>query len=361
MMKRAAMALALVLLVVSPLQSWARDCADDAATSGVARTIAIDPSDGMRLGKLQYGQTVPLRDKEVVLTFDDGPLPAYTQPILDTLDRHCIKATFFIVGKMAWAQPALIKNIAKRGHTVAVHTWSHPRALSQMPVDAAKLEIEKGFAGVSNAMGAPISPFFRYPGFNDSPELNAYLISRGISIWSVDVVCGDTEPNMTQEKLVAQAMTRLHAHGRGVLLFHDIKKVTADSLDEIIVRLKLEGYKFVHVVSNTAFIPDPEVVAKIELKPAVRNVAFTGQQPAETARPVGHSSMAGTSHVDYAHTERIKVVNGRKPAGPAANPPAAKPGAPGLRGASLNAGETAAGRDVLLSAAQKDAKAKQKP
>jgi peptidoglycan-N-acetylglucosamine deacetylase len=352
-MKRAALALAVVLLVVSPLRSWARDCADDAATSGVSRTIAIDPSDGMRLGKLQYGQTAPLRDKEVVLTFDDGPLPAHTQAILDTLDRHCIKATFFVVGKMAWAQPALIKNIAKRGHTVAVHTWSHPRALSQMPVDAAKLEIEKGFAGVSNAMGAPIAPFFRFPGFNDSPELNAYLISRGISVWSVDVVCGDTEPNMTQEKLVAQALTRLHAHGRGILLFHDIKKVTADSLDEIIVRLKLEGYKFVHVVSNTAFIPDPEVAAKIDVKSNVRNVAFTGQQPVEAAKPVAAGTMAGTSYVDYAHTERINLGNSKKPASTPAKPGAA------LRGASLNS--DAAGRDVLLSAAQKDPKVKPKP
>jgi peptidoglycan/xylan/chitin deacetylase (PgdA/CDA1 family) len=358
-MKRAALALAVVLLVVSPLRSWAKDCADDAATSGISRTIAIDPSDGMRLGKLQYGQTAPLRDKEVVLTFDDGPLPAHTQSILDTLDRHCIKATFFVVGKMAWAQPAMIKSIARRGHTVAVHTWSHPRALSQMPVDAAKLEIEKGFAGVSTAMGGPISPFFRFPGFNDSPELNAYLISRGISVWSVDVVCGDTEPNMTQEKLVAQAMARLHVHGRGILLFHDIKKVTADSLDELIVRMKLEGYKFVHVVSNTAYIPDPEVVAKIDFKPAVRNVSFTGQQPADGAKPMGPGTMAGTSYVDYAHTERIKLVNGKRPASAPAAAPAAKPGT--LRGASITPDVPAAGRNMLLSAAQKDAKAKPKP
>jgi peptidoglycan/xylan/chitin deacetylase (PgdA/CDA1 family) len=350
-MTRTILALAAALLLSVPAQGWARDCADDPAATGVVRTIAIDHSDGMRFGKLQYGQTVPLRDKEVVLTFDDGPLPAHTQTILDILDKHCIKATFFSVGKMAWTSTSMLKTIARRGHTVGVHTWSHPRALNQMPVAAAKLEIEKGFSAVGNAMGGPIAPFFRYPGLNDSAELNAYLASRGISVWSVDVVCGDTEPNMTQEKLVGQAMTRLRAIGRGILLFHDIKKVTADSLDEIIMRLKGEGYKFVHVVSNTAYIADPEVAAKIDMKPA-RTVAFTGE-PVDPPAPVSSSTMAGTSYVDYAHVERIRIGGGKGPAKP-------------LRGASIGMdrvtpGEAIAGRDVLLSNSAKGGKIKTAP
>lgn len=346
----AALALASLLLPLAPAQ--AKDCIDDPATSGVSRIINVDPSEGMRFGKLQYGQTVQLRDREVVLTFDDGPLPAHTMTILDVLDRHCIKATFFAVGKMAWQAPHVLKAIQKRGHTVAVHTWSHPRSLPLLTPETAKLEIERGFAAVGNALGGPISPFFRYPGLNDSPELNAYMASRGISVWSVDVVCGDTEPNMTQEKLVAQAMSRLHAVGRGILLFHDIKKVTADSLDEIIVRLKMEGYKFAHVVSNTAYIPDPEVIAKIDGK-GTRTAAFTGQ-PAESGTAVSSTAMAGASHVDYAHRELINLGNGRKSPARSLSP---APGSTGSRGAAnnvnaINLNVAAAGQDVIPSAAR---------
>src|SRR5712692_5801774 len=67
---------------------------------GVSRTIAVDPSEHARLGSMQYGESLPLKDREVVLTFDDGPLPPYTNRILETLASECVKATFFMVGRM---------------------------------------------------------------------------------------------------------------------------------------------------------------------------------------------------------------------------------------------------------------------
>ncbi len=332
------------LISLAPAAVLAGDCIDDPQISGISRTIAVSPADGMRFGRLQYSQTAPLRDKEVILTFDDGPLSPHTNSILNTLDRHCVKATFFAVGRMALYNPGTLKEIARRGHTIATHSWSHPRDMSKMSVEQAKLEIEKGFAAVGHALGAPIAPFFRFPGLNHSPELNEYLISRNISIWSVDVVSGDTNADMTPERLVHDTMARVRSVGRGILLFHDIKKVTAEAIDDIIVRLKLEGYKIVHVVSNTSYIPDPEVVARIDFKQSIRTVAFTG----ETVDPqVKRDASAIAAPVDYARTEQIVLGSTTKPVKPGAFSPVTRTA--GETNGWTDIGERVLGNDVLLS------------
>jgi peptidoglycan/xylan/chitin deacetylase (PgdA/CDA1 family) len=250
-----------------PQTSHAGDCADNPETTGLSRTIAIESGNGPLFGKFQYERTAPLRDKEVVLTFDDGPHPQYTHHILEVLDKHCVKATFFSVGKMALSYPNALKEVMARGHTIGSHTYSHPRDMSRLPLDEAKAEIELGYAAVSHAAGAPVAPFFRFPGLNESRDLDAYLASRDVSVWSVDVVSNDTGPGMNTQRLVSNVINRLGRLGRGIILFHDLKRVTAAGLDSVLTALKAHGYKVVHVVSNTAYTPDPELVARATAKP----------------------------------------------------------------------------------------------
>src|SRR5690349_2140588 len=76
----------------------APQCAAEKSLAG--REIAVDPAGGPRFGSLQFHASLPVGDKEVVLTFDDGPHPTRTLAVLDILDRYCIKAVFFIVGRM---------------------------------------------------------------------------------------------------------------------------------------------------------------------------------------------------------------------------------------------------------------------
>ncbi len=303
---------ALLMLSAGIGQVQAADCADDPATTGLSRTIAIDSSGGQRFGRLQYPQTAPLRPKEVVLTFDDGPHPIYTKLILDILDKHCVKATFFTVGRMALFAPKIVQLEAKRGHTIASHTWSHARDLSKMPVEDAKLEIEKGFVATSQALGEPIAPFFRYPGLNDSHELNDYLGGRDISVWSVDVVSGDTNAGMTSAQLYHDTLERLHKMGRGVVLFHDLKAITAEILDSFLSTLKAEGFKIVHVVSNSAYKANPVMVARLhEQKDTVQNVAFTGVTvPASTGAVPPAADALATGEVDIMKTEFLQIEAG---------------------------------------------------
>jgi peptidoglycan-N-acetylglucosamine deacetylase len=297
-----------VVLMLSAGASFAHaaDCADDPRTTGLSRTIAIDSTGGRRFGRLQYPETAPLRSKEVVLTFDDGPHPTHTKVILDTLDKHCVKATFFAVGRMSLFSPKMLKLAVKRGHTIATHTWSHPRDLSKLPIEEAKLEIEKGFVATTHALGEPIAPFFRFPGLNDSAELNAYLASRDISVWSVDVVSGDTAPGLTPEQLFNDTLERLRRMGKGIVLFHDLKAVTAETLDSFLTTLKAEGFKIVHVVSNASYKANSELVARLEIeKNSLQSVAFTGVS-ATGSTTVSQDSLA-TGEVDIMKTEFMQI------------------------------------------------------
>jgi peptidoglycan-N-acetylglucosamine deacetylase len=297
---------AVTLLVGCVSIAHAADCADDPKTTGLSRTVAVDSTGGKQFGRLQYLKTAPIRRMEVVLTFDDGPHGQHTKQILDTLDRHCVKATFFTVGRMALFMSAALKDAAKRGHTIATHTWSHPRDLSKIPFEEAKMEIEKGFVATSYALGQPIAPFFRYPGLNDSPELNAYLASRDISVWSVDVVSDDTIAGSTAEQLINRTMERVRQMHGGVVLFHDLKPVTAEGLDGFLTQLKLEGYKVVHVVSNSGYQPNPAMVARADFsKQSLQTVAFTGVAPESHVGPDTNVLTAG--HVDIMKTEFINI------------------------------------------------------
>ena len=119
-----AVATAILALVASRPTLGA--CPDPGKALGVSRVIEIDTSGGPIFGSATQRENEArfLADDEVVLTFDDGPVPWVTKPILDTLDQFCTKATFFSVGEMALSYPAMTKEVLARGHTVGTSSSS---------------------------------------------------------------------------------------------------------------------------------------------------------------------------------------------------------------------------------------------
>ena len=79
-------------------------------------------------GSQIFGKTLtaPRKRGELALTFDDGPNPAWTPQLLDVLAKHGVKATFFMVGSFAEAEPELVRRVAEAGHLIGNHSWSHP-------------------------------------------------------------------------------------------------------------------------------------------------------------------------------------------------------------------------------------------
>ncbi len=217
---------------------------------GISRTIEVDTKGGALYGTVQYKHTLDLKPGEVVLTFDDGPHPKNTGRILKTLKDHCIKATFFAIGKMIRTYPQILKQVADEGHTIAAHTHSHP-SLPKISLKRAKYEIERSFAEAIQATGKPVAPFFRFPGLAHSHALNKYLASRNIATLSVDVVSNDSY-HRSPSRIIQNIMSTLKEKKGGIILMHDIKTATAKALPNLLRRLKQDGYKVVHIVPKKA-------------------------------------------------------------------------------------------------------------
>ena len=217
---------------------------------GISRVVEIDTTGGPAFGTEHFKQYDFLHEKEVVLTYDDGPWPENTSMVLKALQDNCIKATFFEIGEHATWRPDLTRALVSAGMTVGSHTWSH-KDLAKNPyakdVEQAKQEIEMGVSAVHMAAGGPIAPFFRFPDLQQPPELIAYLGTRNIAIFSADIDTFDFKLRKPED-VVKSAMTKLAKHGKGILLMHDFQHATAQAMPELIRQLKAGGYKIVHMV-----------------------------------------------------------------------------------------------------------------
>ncbi len=268
-----AQASVLMALVAAPAAAAATECKEGAL--GTSRVIAVDPTEHRHIGTMQYPETLPLEDHEVVLTFDDGPLPPRTNRVLDILAAECVKATFFIVGRMASEYPALVRRAHDDGHTIATHTQTHAPRIWTWPAAAIEADIDQGIASVSNVLGDPgaVAPFFRFPGLGRSAAVETYLSDKGIMVWSADFPADDWR-RIGPGQVLARALSRLERKGRGVLLLHDIHTSTVLALPQLLAELKRRQYGIVHVVpagpDHPKTVTDPQQwVLHAPAKPAV--------------------------------------------------------------------------------------------
>lgn len=154
---------------------------------------------------------------EVSLNFDDGPDPEVTPRVLDLLDRHQARASFFCIGEKAAAYPDLVKDIARRGHSVENHSHRHPNAFAFYGLGRMRREVDAAQAAIAGITGR--SPaFFRAPAGFRSPLLDPVMAACGLRYvsWTrrgFDTVHGD-----------AAAVLRRLTRGLGpgdILLLHD--------------------------------------------------------------------------------------------------------------------------------------------
>ena len=243
--------IALTALAWTHAEAAAAPCPGNPDALGTERILTVDARATPRVGRKHFPNTLPLERKEVVLTFDDGPWSTTTGRVLDALRHECVRATFFLMGRNAAANPALARRELAEGHTVAHHTFSHP-LLSHMSLPAAEAEINAGIAAVETSLhgragSAPAATFFRFPGFASSPALLDRLAQRGIVVFGADLWAADWNPMSPAEQLHL-VMSRLNAAGGGIVLFHDTKAQTAAMIPGFLRELKRQGYRVVHAV-----------------------------------------------------------------------------------------------------------------
>lgn len=312
-------------------------CADPARALGVSRVVEVDTAQGPRFGHQQYKDYEFLADGEIVLTFDDGPLRPYTQPVVDALEAECTKATFFMVGSQAVADPEMVKQIHRKGHTVGTHTWSHANLRKGTPLKA-RHELELGFSAVKAAAGQPIAPFFRFPFLADTKAMLGYAQDRNYGIFSIEV---DSLDYRTKDaaSVHAEILKQLAYRKKGILLFHDIQPATAQALPGLLAALRAKGYRVVHLKPKAVADSVAEFDAIAEQQMGRKKVAAAGNPLAkrsvtwampspQTMQPAGGAVRPGDSYRPQAQGVGVPVGAGNVPPQAAAVPiPAPLPSA----------------------------------
>jgi peptidoglycan/xylan/chitin deacetylase (PgdA/CDA1 family) len=291
-------------------EAAAADCPGHRDALGTSRTLVVDPREHPRIGTMQYRETLPLADHEVVLTFDDGPLPRYSNQILEILASQCVKATFFTIGHMAQSSPEGVRKLRDAGHTIGTHTQDHPLTMNHMSLERAKQEIDDGIASVRAALGddadTALAPFFRIPGLLRGDNVEEYLASRGIQIWSADFLADDWR-HISASRVYDLAIKRLEANGKGILLLHDIHARTVAALPRILEALKAGGYHVVHVVPATAERPPtPSEPAEWLMHPPPDSIAHWPQIPNFVFTDLG--SVPAPARSDFDEAEEVPVL-----------------------------------------------------
>lgn len=209
-----------------------------------------------------YGRTFcGLRpgSKLLALTYDDGPNDPYTQLMLDVLERHGVKATFFLIGKFVQQRPDLARTVVDAGHAIGSHTWDHPN-LIYLSQSELRRQLEKTRQAIVDATGVD-TKLFRPPWGARRPATLRTIRAFGLApvMWSV--TCYDWKVD-SADAIMAHAVRQIR--GGDVILLHDgrhsamgwDRSRTVEATARILSRYQSECYGFVTI---------PEMMKKRQL------------------------------------------------------------------------------------------------
>ena len=292
-----------IAFVLAPWTAVAAPCPGNPNALGTERVIEVDARSTPRVGRKQFPSTLPLRAKELVLTFDDGPWPGTTSRVLDALKTECVRATFFLLGRNAAAHPQLARRALAEGHT---RRPSQLLASSARPHgdgeggggDRPRHRGGRDRASMGRPRDQPATPFFRFPGFASNPALLDRMAERGIVVFGADVWASDWLP-MTPDQELRLILSRIEQVGRGIVLFHDTK--VADRADAAGLPARTQKARLPHRACSSR--PEATRLIRRLFTAAHKNhwktglAAFTTRNPPLMSRPIlsGASSRRRTA------------------------------------------------------------------
>lgn len=218
---------------------------------GILYTIffVCDYNAGFRIERkeavIETGEEVEMNQEEgaekpkIAITFDDGPHPTFTPQLLDGLKKRNVKASFFVIGNLAKANPEIIRRQKKEGHLIGNHTYHHVD-ITKMSDEQARDEIQSTNEVVEGIIGEEVS--FVRPPFgiwqkNLEKELSVIPV-----LWSVDPLDWTTK---NVDEIVNKVVTQVKEND--MILLHDCYQSSVDAALRIIDILLQEGYEFVTV------------------------------------------------------------------------------------------------------------------
>ncbi len=244
-------------LVPSPIEDSAaeQDAVEaELATEDLAEAITeavagIEPDELADPGELlddvaegvdvEVSQPVDVQPGVVHLTFDDGPHPEYTPAILDVLARHDAKATFFVLGSLVEAHPAIFQRIVDEGHTVANHTWAHADL-----TEVTQAEFNESIRRTEAALGSHATPCLRPPFGSFNADVRRWAGEFGLELvlWGTDTLDWQKPgASVIADRIVAGA------DRNGSILLHDgggNRTQTVEGLDEALTELSGRGLSY---------------------------------------------------------------------------------------------------------------------
>ncbi|TXS40687.1 glycosyltransferase [Streptomyces sp. uw30] len=194
-------------------------------------------------------ESLGLQDHRLVLTFDDGPDPAWTPKVLDMLKKHDAHAVFFVTGTMASRHPDLVRRMVEEGHEVGLHTFNHPD-LSFQSKKRIDWELSQNQLAISGAAGIRTSLFRPpYSSFADAMDNKSWPVTEYIGKRGYITVVNNTDSEDWRKPGVDEIIRRATPKGGkgAIVLMHDSggdRHQTVQALDRFLPDMKAEGYEF---------------------------------------------------------------------------------------------------------------------
>ncbi len=209
---------------------------EGSAPSGNAPKQALAKYDAAYLGDEN--------EKRIYLTFDAGYENGGTEQILDALEKHGVKAAFFLVGNYLEQNPELVRRMVRDGHIVGNHTWHHyDMSKISDPAVFAK-ELEDVAAKYEEITGEEMQKYYRPPQgiYSEENLRRAQALGYKTVFWSLAYVDWNNDAQPTREEAFSKLLPRIH--NGAVVLLHSTSKTNAEILDELLTRWEAEGYEF---------------------------------------------------------------------------------------------------------------------
>ena len=182
---------------------------------------------------------IPTDQKQVALTFDDGIDRVQTPLVLDVLQRHHIKATFFLVGERAQAHPDIVRRMVAEGHTIGIHTWQHRNTFPLGSTATITADLQRTRSVLEQLGGQPVT-CFRPPFGVTNPPIGKAACRLGLTTVGWSIRSHDTNPKRPRTDIVKRIERRLHPGA--IILLHDNRPNSEELLEKILVMLKQHDY-----------------------------------------------------------------------------------------------------------------------
>lgn len=187
---------------------------------------------------------IPTDRKQVMLTFDDGVDEVQTPLVLDVLQRHHVKATFFLVGERAQAHPDIVRRLVAEGHTIGIHTWQHRNTFPFGATATITADLQRTRNLLEQLAGQPVTRF-RPPFGVTNPHIGRAVRRLGLTTVGWSIRSHDTNPKRTRADIVQRIERRLHPGA--IILLHDNRAESDVLLEKILLMLQKHNYEIMNI------------------------------------------------------------------------------------------------------------------